>query len=183
MFSRRLAAFAVLISLGSGLNSIQGDEMLRSIRPVAEAGSASAVITNAPRLLISRQILPTDNQGQLIGQDDSAKQIEQVFQNLTEILTASGVELKRVAKLNFYVARDELVPELKLALAKRFEVPNLPAVSFVTTRLQMPGALIAVDAVGVLDASAGENGLLGPATLRQLPVSVLNTKIARVNAC
>jgi len=126
------------------------DSPLKVIRPNATTGSAAAVISSAPRLLLTSQIQPMDGQGRAVGGTDTAKQIAQLFHNLNSVLSNSGVRLDDVVKLNFYVTRDDLVKKVQEALAKHFTPSHSPAVSYVTTRLPNPEALVAVDAIVAL---------------------------------
>ena len=61
-------------------------------------------------------------------------------------------------KLNVYLANDSLLPQVEKALHKPFSRKQKPAVSFVTTMLARPDALVAMDAVAVDESPAGQTG-------------------------
>jgi enamine deaminase RidA (YjgF/YER057c/UK114 family) len=122
----------------------------------AAPGTSLAVIVDDMPLAHTVQMLPLDAAGNLIGEGDPAKQAEQVLANLDQVLRRAQSGLGNAVKLNVYLARDEVLPEVQRALAKSVSGPVKPAVAFVTGDLPLPGALVTMDAVAVSALKAGE---------------------------
>lgn len=168
--------FVLLVwGVGSSWPVLAADHQ-RSIRPHAQTGSASAVISPAPRLVQTSQLLPLDSQGKLAGPGNAQKQIDQTLENLRTLLQTSGSSLAGAVKLNFYVANEELVPQVEKTLALQFQHPALPAVSFVITRLPIPDALIAVDAIAPFNPAAQKEAQTIGAASRYLSTSLVTTQ-------
>jgi len=129
-------AFAALSAHGSPL----------AISPDQKTGTSLAVIAPKGALAHTAQFLPLDPTGRLVGKDDAPKQIEQTLANLSKALRAADSSLKRVVKLNVYVAKPEIVEPVEKEFSQRFK-STLPAVSFVVGALSHPDALVAMDAV------------------------------------
>lgn len=111
---------------------------IKCIEPTG--GASRCVIVNAAPLAHTAQISG-------IG----ATLVEQIKASLDGIDTAlrsGGSSLSRAVKLNIYVTQDSTTPEVEMALSAAFPGVHKPAVSFVTTTLPNPAALIAMDAVG-----------------------------------
>ncbi len=92
-------------------------------------------------------------------------QIQATLANVHAALSTAGSSLRQAVKLNVYVTQDSVTPEVERELATVFPGSHKPAVSFVTTTLPGPNALIAMDAIGV----AGSDSAGGP-VCRVLPV-------------
>ena len=65
-------------------------------------GYSHAVAFSGPMVVVSGQ-LPVDAQGRLVGQDDPAAQITQVFENLGTALAAAGATMEHVVKLTVFL--------------------------------------------------------------------------------
>src|SRR6218665_341611 len=70
--------------------------------PKGYSQTAQIDLGNVTMLLIAGQV-PLDKQGNLIGKDDFAKQTEQVFINIKNIIEEVGGTMNQVAKLNYYI--------------------------------------------------------------------------------
>lgn len=137
----------LLLVLLSGLIASSANAQLRCIDPDPGKGSSAAVVVpdSAPLL----------HTGQLAATSGTAdQQIKEVFGQLDQILHQHGVGPASVVKLNFVVAKDELVPMIERIRLRDFAGKNKPAVSFVTGKLPHANSLLAVDAVGALPTSA-----------------------------
>jgi enamine deaminase RidA (YjgF/YER057c/UK114 family) len=62
----------------------------------------SHAVTGAGLVFVSGQV-PLDASGELVGLADPAGQAEQVFRNLTLVLTSVGSDLSRVLKLTYFL--------------------------------------------------------------------------------
>ena len=65
-------------------------------------GYSHAVAFNCPMVVISGQV-PVDAEGRLVGQDDPAAQITQVFENLATALAAAGSTMEQVVKVTVFL--------------------------------------------------------------------------------
>jgi reactive intermediate/imine deaminase len=65
-------------------------------------GYSHAVAFSGPMVVVSGQ-LPVDAQGRLVGQDDPAAQITQVFENLAAALAGAGATMEHVVKLTVFL--------------------------------------------------------------------------------
>ncbi len=95
-----------------------------------------------------------DKDYNLIGEDDLAAQCEQVFKNLTEVLTAAGASPADVVRMRTYVvdySPDKL--EIIGAAIAAFYGSNLPAANTLlgVAALAMPGFLIEVEITAMID--------------------------------
>ena len=149
--SRVVAALAVcLASLAT--NSSAQDSSQPSIRyfPLdAPAGMSQAVVVQGLPLVYTRQLLPLDRQGRLVGEGSADKQSEQVLANLESVLKASGSGLGKLVRLNVCALSHEAADSLRQGLRKRLDPAVRPAVTTVLTPLTYRKALVAVDAVAV----------------------------------
>jgi enamine deaminase RidA (YjgF/YER057c/UK114 family) len=123
-------------------------EPFKSIGKDPISGMAQAVVVDSAPLIHTAQFFPVDRDGKLVGGNDANKQTAQTLENILKALKSIGPEVK-VTKLNVYLANESILPEVEKALRKPFGRHEKPAVSFVTTRLPRPDALVAIDAVAV----------------------------------
>jgi 2-iminobutanoate/2-iminopropanoate deaminase len=125
----------------------------------APAGTSRAVVVEGHPLAHTRQLLPLDAEGQLVGKGSVEKQIEQVLDNLATALESSGSGLGKLVRVNVYALEASTVDKLRVALAKRLEEPVRPTLTGVLTPLPHRDALVAVDAVAVA-SDAGDKVVL-----------------------
>lgn len=76
-------------------------------------------------------------------------QADQMIDALGGLLTQAGGDLRRVIRLNVYVANDDVTAAVAAALAARF-LDTPPAVTIVRSPLARAGALVACDAVAAV---------------------------------
>ena len=122
----------------------------------AEGGAVRATVVDDLPLAHTSQLLPLDSQGRLIGEKDAGAQTTQVLKNVSAALSAAGSSLERAVKLNLYVADDSLAEPVARVVAETFRGEVRPAVSLVVTRLPRDGALVAADAVGIVQKTSVE---------------------------
>ena len=115
----------------------------------APAGMSQAVVVQGHPLVHTRQLLPLDREGKLVGEDSVDKQVEQVLNNLDAVLSASGSSLGQLVRLNVYAIAPSTVDRVREQLSKRLEPAVRPAITAVLTPLPHRDALVAVDAVAV----------------------------------
>ena len=115
----------------------------------APAGMSQAVVVQGHPLVHTRQLLPLDREGKLVGEDSVDKQVEQVLNNLDAVLSASGSSLGQLVRLNVYAIAPSTVGRVREQLTGRLEPAVRPAITAVLTPLPHRDALVAVDAVAV----------------------------------
>jgi enamine deaminase RidA (YjgF/YER057c/UK114 family) len=120
----------------------------------APAGMSQAVIVQRMPLVHTRQLLPLDREGKLVGEGSADQQIEQVLANLEAVLRDSGSGLDKLIRLNVYALSTATVSSFREHLSKRLGPSVRPAITSVLTPLAHRQALVAVDAV----AGAADSG-------------------------
>jgi enamine deaminase RidA (YjgF/YER057c/UK114 family) len=134
------------------------DKRESSIRYVpmdAPAGMSQAVIVQGHPLVYTRQLLPLNPAGKLVGRDSVEKQIQQVLDNLNAVLTESGSNLGHLVRLNVYALAPSTVDRVRDQLRGRLPPTVRPTITAVLTPMPHRDALVAVDAVAVA-AEKGE---------------------------
>ncbi|HUT14408.1 MAG TPA: RidA family protein [Thermoguttaceae bacterium] len=119
----------------------------------APAGMSQAVIVQGHPLVHTRQLLPVDREGKLVGEGSVDKQVEQVLDNLDAVLVASGSSLGQLVRLNVYALAPPTVDRVREQLTGRLESSVRPAITAVLTPMPHRDALVAVDAVAVAAAT------------------------------
>jgi enamine deaminase RidA (YjgF/YER057c/UK114 family) len=120
----------------------------------APAGMSQAVVVQGQPLVHTRQLLPLDREGRLVGEGSVDQQIAQALDNLEAVLDASGSGLGQLVRLNVYAIAPPTVDRVRELLCKRLEPTVRPAITGVLTPLPHRQALVAVDAV----AAAADKG-------------------------
>lgn len=170
---------SVLLVTGAASGQAPPDAGIRSVEPDDATGTAKAVVVGRTPLAHTAQLLPLDAKGELVGKGDISRQAGQVLDNLDTALKEAGSGFDRLVKINVSAARTEAVAEVEKVLARRFNGPAKPAVSFVVGQLAHPDALVAMDAVAAAAdpggktvkrlASAALSGKRGTAHVAVLP--------------
>jgi enamine deaminase RidA (YjgF/YER057c/UK114 family) len=120
----------------------------------APPGMSQAVVVQGQPLVHTRQLLPLDREGKVVGEGSVDKQIERVLNNLDAVLGASGSGLGQLVRLNVYAIAPPTVDRVREQLSKRLGPAVRPAITAVLTPMPHRKALVAVDAV----AAAAEKG-------------------------
>lgn len=115
----------------------------------APPGMAQAVIVQGAPLVHTRQILPLDPAGQLVGEDSLDQQIQQVLTNLTHVLQDCGSGLDQLVRLNIYALAPSTIDRVRELLNQQLSPAVRPTITFVLTPLPLRGAMVAVDAVAM----------------------------------
>jgi enamine deaminase RidA (YjgF/YER057c/UK114 family) len=139
------------------------DAAAASVRYVpldAPAGMSRAVVVQGFPLVHTRQLLPLDREGKLVGEGSADKQIEQVLDNLKAVLDAAGSGLDKLVRVNVYAMSHQTADQTRERLAKRLPPEVRPALTAILTPLPRRGAVVAVDAVAVA-ADKGQAVALG----------------------
>jgi len=121
----------------------------------APAGMSQAVVVEGLPLVYTRQLLPLDREGKLVGEGSADEQIAQVLSNLEAVLGAAGSGLDKLVRLNVCALSHETADRVRELLAGRLDSAVRPAITVVLTPLAHRKALVAVDAVAV-GAAEGE---------------------------
>jgi enamine deaminase RidA (YjgF/YER057c/UK114 family) len=112
---------------------------------------SQAVIVQGLPLVHTRQLLPLDREGKLVGEGPADQQIEQVLANLEAVLKDSGSGMDKLVRVNVYALSTGIVTNFREQLSKR---GVRPAITSVLTPLPNRKAMVAVDAV----AGAADGG-------------------------
>jgi enamine deaminase RidA (YjgF/YER057c/UK114 family) len=115
--------------------------------------ASRAVIVQGAPLVYTRQLLPWDGAGKLVGRQAADKQVEQVLTNLERVLDAAESSPDRLVRLNVYALSHEIADLLCKQLADRLDPAIRPAITTVLTPLGHREALVAVDAIAVSAAN------------------------------
>jgi 2-iminobutanoate/2-iminopropanoate deaminase len=116
--------------------------------PAAHSPYSHAVIANG-FVFVSGQIAvrPGGGPTELVG-DTMQEQTRQALRNVETILQAAGTSLDRVVKVTVLLARPELYREMNAAYAEFFPAAK-PARSMVRFGADIPGVLVAIDAIAL----------------------------------
>ncbi len=145
-----------LMAAGDCLAAQEGPEPSVRYLPLdAPAGMSQAVIVEGQPLVHTRQLVPVDRDGKIVGAGSVEKQVEQVLDNLQAVLSDSGSSLGQLVRLNVYAIAPSTVDSVRGQLARRLEPEVRPAITAVLTPMPHRDALVAVDAVAVA-AEKGE---------------------------
>ena len=117
--------------------------------------SQIAEVTKGKIVLIAGQVAH-DSNGNLVGENDFAAQVEQVFKNLDAAVRAAGGSFRNIVKINNYCVASVDAAQMAAfrAVRDRYVDTSAPPVStFVfVSRLVRPGWLFETDAMAVIDA-------------------------------
>ena len=113
---------------------------------MSQAVRAGALVAVSGQLAI-------DEDGALVGEGDIARQAEQCFRNIASVLATVGGTLDDVVKLTSFLV--DLADAAGYLEARATLFGNGPPASttIVVSRLLVPGALIEIEALAVLDTS------------------------------
>lgn len=119
-------------------------------RPTGYSHVAEIDLGNCTMLLISGQVA-LDSSGRLIGKNDLAKQTEQVFTHIKNILAASGGTMDHLVKTGIFM-RDASQIQLFREIRNKFINPkNSPASTLVeVSRLFREDLLIEIEATAII---------------------------------
>ena len=146
----RVTPSIAIAAIATASVCVMAQPAIECIEPDAATGSSKAVVVEGMAPLVhTTMILPMDTDGELVGADDAQQQTAYVLDSIVDLLRISGSGADRAARLNVYAAQDNVISIIEQQIALTFEGPHKPAVTYVVGRLPHPGALVAMDAVGV----------------------------------
>lgn len=116
--------------------------------------SQIAEVTSGKLVLMAGQV-PHDTDDRLVGANDFAAQVEQVFRNVDAAVRAAGGTFRNIVKINNYCVTT-VTPEQQSAfrtIRDRYVNTAAPPVStfIFVSRLVQPGWLFEMDAIAVID--------------------------------
>lgn len=151
----RFIAAVVLTACGLGLTNCPAATSIEYVPMDAPPGMSQAVIVQGFPLVHTRQLLPLDAAGNLVGKDSADKQITQVLDNLEAVLKDSGSGLDKLVRLNIYALDTKTVTRVRELLAERLSPPVRPVITSVLTPMPNRDVLVALDAVSTGSDSDG----------------------------
>ena len=119
------------------------------LTPRGYSQSVEVDLGNCKMLIISGQVA-LDQQGNLIGKGDFAKQTEQVFTNIKNIVAEAGGTMNNVVKLGIYVTERQ-IESVRDIRNKFINMKNPPASTFVqVSKLFRDDLLIEIEATAII---------------------------------
>jgi enamine deaminase RidA (YjgF/YER057c/UK114 family) len=114
------------------------------------SGYSYAIKKTGTPVFISGQVA-LDAAGKLVGENDVAAQVEQVFQNLRTVVQAAGGSLDDVVKITIFVTDPSYRPAVAAARQRHFKEGQYPASTYlVVSALAVPQLLVEVEAVAII---------------------------------
>lgn len=114
------------------------------------SGYSHAVAFSGRMIVVSGQV-PLDGQGRLVGQDDPAAQIRQVFVNLSAALAAAGATMAQVVKLTVFLTDLANLAEFRRVRDEFISLQTPPASSLVqVSALVNPAFLVEIEALAAI---------------------------------
>ena len=149
-----LIVFFVLFTVPAFAQSGSGIVTFRNPASVAAAKgyshAAEVDLGNCKMLIISGQVA-LDKQGNLVGKNDLAKQTEQVFLNIRNIVSESGGTMDNVVKLGFYLTNVSQIQAVRDIRNKFINMQAPPASTLVeVSRLFREDILIEIEATAII---------------------------------
>ena len=113
-------------------------------------GYSYAIKKSGTPVFISGQVA-LDGGGRLVGENDVAAQVEQVFRNLSIVAQACGGSLDDIVKINIYVTDASYRPAVAAARERHFKAGQYPASTYVVvSALAVPQLLVEIEAVAMI---------------------------------
>lgn len=149
---RRYLAWALLVGCwamtASGAFAQGGaGPSIRYVPLDAPEGMSQAVIVEGLALVHTRQLLPVDRQGNIVGEGSADRQIQQVLDNLQAVLADAGSGMDKLVRVHVYALSTQIVDRFREQLRQRLGPAIRPAITSVLTPLPHRKALVAADAV------------------------------------
>lgn len=144
--STRWITFAGMIFVNWSAAAPLAQDSVRSVDARDAEGSSAAVVVPDVPLVHTRQYLPFDDFRP--SSEKAVRAREQIDAVLAQLKPKDPAAGEQIVKLNVVGASDEVVAEVKQALAEKFRAATLkPAVTYVVGKLRDPRALVGIDAV------------------------------------
>lgn len=149
---KQLYLFLLLIS-SAGFAQTSGVAFINPSSVSTPKGYSQAVtidLGKSTMLILSGQVA-FDKEGHLVGKDDIAAQIQQVFTNIKNIVEAAGGSMKDVVKLNYYMTDVSQVQALRNIRDKFVNTSQPPASTLVqVSKLFRDDILVEIEATAVI---------------------------------
>ena len=114
------------------------------------SGYSYAIKKSGTPVFIAGQVA-LDGKGNLVGENDVAAQVEQVFANLRTVVAACGGSLDDVVKITIFVTDPAYRPAVAAARQKHFKEGQYPASTYlVVAGLAVPQLLVEIEAVAMI---------------------------------
>ena len=127
------------------VSSVQHYERPDGLPPVN--GYSHAVAFTGRMVVVSGQV-PLDAQGRLVGEDDPAAQVRQVFENLRTALDAAGASMSQVVKLTVFLTDLAHLAEFRRVRDEFITGQAPPASSFIqVSGLVNPAFCVEIEAL------------------------------------
>jgi enamine deaminase RidA (YjgF/YER057c/UK114 family) len=124
--------------------------MQRTVLGRSSASYSSGLIVEGGRLVFISGQLPL-SEGKLVGENDFDAQVRATFANIQRLLNQAGGGLGNVVKITAFLTTLEHYPRYNAIRGELF-APNFPTSSAVQVAgLVVPGAMIEIEAIAVLD--------------------------------
>jgi enamine deaminase RidA (YjgF/YER057c/UK114 family) len=113
-------------------------------------GYSYAIKKSGTPVFLSGQVA-LDGAGRLVGENDVAAQVEQVFRNLSIVVQACGGSLDDIVKITIYVTDASYRPAVAAARERHFKAGRYPASTYVVVAgLAVPQLLVEIEAVAMI---------------------------------
>ncbi len=147
MKTERLLEILLFLSMLGYTEPLSAEQFcLKRFHGSPEKGFSQAVVVEGAELVHTAQVLPIDSEGRIVGKT-MAEQVVAVLNSLDKILEKTGTSKNDFVKLNIYLTEDSSRSVVIDQLNRWLDKTELPAVSFVQTRLPNLQANVAIDAV------------------------------------
>lgn len=146
----------VMLLSAAGLFAQNDSSIVKFVNPPSVAtpkgySHAAMVDLGTCRMLILSGEVPFDKDGKLVGKDDFAKQTEQVFINIKNIITDLGGTMKDIVKLDLFLLDVKNIQTLRNVRDKYINLQNPPTSTLVEVKkLFRDDVLIEVAATAIL---------------------------------
>ena len=118
--------------------------------PKGYSQTAQIDLGNATLLIISGQV-PLDKLGNLVGKDDFAKQTEQTFTNIRNIIEEAGGNMTHLAKLSIFIRDVSKIQIVRDVRDKFVNTKTPPASTLVeVSKLYRDDVMIEIEATAVI---------------------------------
>jgi len=113
-------------------------------------GYSYAIKKPGTPVFISGQVA-LDGDGRLVGENDVAAQVEQVFRNLRTVVEGCGGTMDDVVKITIFVTDASYRPAVAAARQRHFKEGAYPASTYlVVSALAVPQLLVEIEAVAMI---------------------------------
>ena len=152
-----LLSFSICFSILTNSGHLVAQQFqLKRIQSSAKQGLSQAVVVEGAELVHTTQLLPANSLGVIQG-DCTADQTAVLLKSLETILAKIGASKSSLVKLNIYLTEDSDRSVVISSLNDWLEEKDLPAVSFVQTRLPNWKAKVAMDAIIASSKTASQS--------------------------